>query len=343
MATPHAPSSDPATTTAFSRRSLLKLGALATGAVLLPSCASSARAGRPAAALTGKRVARFAHLTDFHVQPERHAGQGMAACLRHAQSLRDRPEFIVTGGDLVMDAYDQAFARTKEVFDLFAGTFRSDCSLPVHHTLGNHDIWGWNRTKSGLTGNEALFGKAYAVDRLGMADRYHSFDVGSGPGSWRIIVLDSVRPLPEDQKFGYEAFLDQPQMDWLVRTLEGTARDRWVCIVSHVPIVSAAALFPSDPKAPVRFSTSLMHADAAALDALFLRHPNVRLAISGHIHELDRVEWHGVTYICAGAVCGAWWKGRNKECDEGYSVVDLNDDGSFGWAYVKYGWKADPA
>ncbi len=83
-----------------------------------------------------------------------------------------------------------------------------------------------------------------------------------------------------------------------------------------------------------------MHKDCLELKDLFAQHPNVKLCLSGHLHLLDRVDYNGVTYLCNGAVSGNWWKGRHKDCDEGYAVIDLYDDGSFEHQYVKYGWKA---
>ena len=83
-----------------------------------------------------------------------------------------------------------------------------------------------------------------------------------------------------------------------------------------------------------------MHIDARAIKDLFTAHPNVKLCISGHIHLVDRVEYVGVTYLCNGAVCAGWWKGRNQECAEGYGLIDLFDDGSFENRYVEFGWKA---
>ena len=83
-----------------------------------------------------------------------------------------------------------------------------------------------------------------------------------------------------------------------------------------------------------------MHTDCMKLKDLFAKHPNVKLCLSGHLHLLDRVDYNGVTYLCNGAVSGSWWNGRHKDCDEGYAVVDLYDDGSFEQEYVKYGWKA---
>jgi hypothetical protein len=47
-----------------------------------------------------------------------------------------------------------------------------------------------------------------------------------------------------------------------------------------------------------------------------------------------------VTFICGGAVSGAWWKGRGTRCDEGYGLVNLYDDGTFEYEYQRYGWVA---
>jgi hypothetical protein len=58
------------------------------------------------------------------------------------------------------------------------------------------------------------------------------------------------------------------------------------------------------------------------------------------MHLIDRVDYNGVTYLCNGAVSANWWKGRHKDCDEGYAVIDLYEDGSFEHDYVTFGWKA---
>jgi hypothetical protein len=83
-----------------------------------------------------------------------------------------------------------------------------------------------------------------------------------------------------------------------------------------------------------------MHSDAHKIRKLFQKHSNVKLCVSGHIHQRDRVEFNDVTYICDGAVCGRWWKGRNAECDEGYGLIDLYADGTFAHSYQGFGWKA---
>jgi Icc protein len=86
-----------------------------------------------------------------------------------------------------------------------------------------------------------------------------------------------------------------------------------------------------------------MHIDARKIKQLFAKHPNVKLCMSGHLHLVDRVDFGGVTYFCNGAVSGNWWKGKRQDCDAGYAVLDLFDDGSFERQYIEYGWKARKA
>ncbi len=283
-----------------------------------------------------KRVLRLAHLTDIHVQPERRAGLGLAAALRHVQSLKDKPELVLTGGDLVMDSFAADAARTRTQWDLWQSVLRQECSLGVEHCIGNHDIWGWNHEKSGANGSEPLYGQKWAMEMLGLASRYRAFD----RAGWRFIVLDSTFRVGN----GYTAKLDDEQFAWLEQTISQTPGTTPVLVLSHIPIISASAYFDgeNEKEGDWKVPGSWMHIDARRIKDLFLRHPNVRLCLSGHIHLVDRVDYLGVTYLCNGAVSGGWWKGPNQECEPGYCVVDLFDDGSFEHAYVTYGWEVAP-
>ena len=82
-----------------------------------------------------------------------------------------------------------------------------------------------------------------------------------------------------------------------------------------------------------------MHIDSRHTKNLFLKHPNVRLALSGHIHLVDRVDYNGVSYLCNGSVAGNWWQGPFQETPPGYTLMDLYDDGTWHREYVKYGWQ----
>ncbi len=287
------------------------------------------------------RVARLVHMTDTHIQPEKAAFEGVSACLRHISALDDRPELIITGGDLVMDSYGAKAQRTQTQWDLYTKVFRDDCPVRVEHCLGNHDIWGWHKKDSATTGQEAQWGKRWALDVLELERPYRAFDLGgTGPGSWRCLVLDSVQPHPADPN-GYIGQLDPEQRAWLEGELAAAA-NRHVVVVSHIPILSLSALaYDADIKGhDWVLPGSEMMIDGKSIIKLFAAKKNVRLCLSGHIHKLDRCEYEGTTYICDGAVCGAWWNGPKDRVAEGYGLVDLYSDGTIEHRYVTYGWQA---
>lgn len=328
----------------LSRRKVLQVaGALALGhwasrAALAQGASPAGRAqddrlreGNAAA----QRALRLAHLTDSHVQPELRAGEGMTACLHHVQA-QAKPDLIVTGGDLVMDAFAADAARTRLQWDLYLRLLKEECSVPIQHCLGNHDVWGWNKAKSGTTGSEPQYGKKWAMELLGLSRPYHAFD----RGGWRFIVLDSVS---SDGKDGYIGRLDDEQFEWLKNELARTPATTPVLIVSHIPILAACVYFGTkdeEKRGNWQVDDGIMHIDARRLVQLFAEHANVKLCLSGHIHQVDRVDLFGVTYICDGAVSGKWWRGRNVRTDEGYGVIDLYADGTFRHEYVPYGWNA---
>jgi len=293
--------------------------------------------GKPLTAamgITKKRSVRLAHLTDFHIQPEKGAFDGVTQCLGHLAQQKDKPEFIISGGDLVFDSLGTTDERTKIQWDLYKKVFKDHCNLPVEHCIGNHDCWGWNKKNSKTTGDEPNWGKKRYLEMIGYPKTYHSFD----RGGWKFIQLDSI--FPHDTS--YIGKLDPEQMTWLKDELSKSDAKKPICIVSHIPILSMCAVnsHVSTKGDEFKMGGGAMHLDGAELHTLFKEHPNVKACLSGHIHLLDKVEMDGITYICGGAVCGSWWSGKKDRSDEGYNLIDLYDDGSIGHEYVTYGWKA---
>lgn len=339
-----------------SRRGLLGLGALAMAGVALPRAA-----GEPGGASPGqrKRVVRLAHVTDTHTQPELRGVEGTIACLEHLRAKRyagatdinaprgtppldDGPvDLLVHSGDIVFSINEHGRERSRMLLETTAKVFREHWTGASVWCLGNHDIWGLSKGRSGATGEEADFGKRWAMDVLGVKGEkpgapYFSMDVGLGSGAWHVVVLDSVRPRGE----GYFGGLDDEQFEWLKGDL-ALNKMRPTLIVSHIPILSAAVLDRArEEDGDVPVPAGRVFVDFERMKKLFLEMPQVKACVAGHLHLRDRVTSNGVTYLCNGAASGAWWKGAHKECREGYAIVDLYDDGSFENAYVEYGWKA---
>lgn len=279
-----------------------------------------------------KRSLRIAHLTDIHVQPELGAPKGMEACLAHAQGQTDKPDLIFTGGDLIMDSLAADEDRVKVEWDVFTSVLKANLEIPVEHTIGNHDVFGWsNRSKYE---KHPRYGKAWACDILELEKPYRSFD----KGGWNIIVLDSVFPAKDS---GYTARLDDEQFEWLADDLENTPKDTPILVMSHIPIIAVSPMLFGQYEKTGNWVVpgALLHIDARRIKDLFKKYPNVKLCVSGHEHMMDHIVYLGVTYCSNPAVSGGWWRGNFHEFTYGYTMIDLFDDGSFENTFVPYGWK----
>jgi Icc protein len=274
---------------------------------------------------------RFVHLTDIHVQEERRADQGLAKCLTAVMGLDPLPEFILTGGDLVMDAFEQDEQRARSLFSLLRKLFDDHAGVPVHHCIGNHDVFAWGTESVGE--DHPQYGKKMVSEYLELPNRYYRFD----HKGWRFYVLDDIQPAPNRS---YQAHIDEAQMAWLEDDLRAKPPEMPAAAVCHIPILTVTA-FGNVEEDAYRVPTNRMCRGAQRLIDLFSAN-NVRLALSGHLHQLDRIEFRGVTFICDGAVCGGWWRGPNKGFEEGFGVLDLNPDGSINHHYFDYAWEATP-
>ncbi len=305
------------------------LGALsAVGAWL---AAPRAMAGEPRATAAAPGF-RFVHLTDIHVQPELNATEGLIQCLKSIEALRPKPDFILTGGDLVRDVFKQDLPRAKSLFALLKKTLADHTNIPVRHCMGNHDVFGWGG-KKGVTPATPLYGKAMFLEELGLPRTYYSFD----HKGWRFYVLDSIQPSTEGKL--YQGYIDEAQFDWLTRSLNEKPAAMPACVVTHIPIMTVTIFNRPSKETGYEVLANSMCRDAQKVTQLLAAH-NVKLALSGHIHEIDRVDYRGITFICDGAVSGAWWKGPHKGFDEGYGMIDARSNGSFQHEYRTFGWKA---
>jgi Icc protein len=313
------------------RKTFLKTTATVIGSSLLPawSLAESEK----------RKTIRFAHITDIHVKPGEIPETGMAKALHHVQQLHPTVDFIMNGGDSIMDSLEADKQKTQIQWDLFHTILKKENSLPIYHCIGNHDIWGWFVKDSPTTGqsgsppeSDRLYGKAWVLETLEMKNRFYSFT----KDKWHFIVLDSTQLNPAG---GYIAYLDPEQLDWLKRELVNIPTEKFICIISHIPILSiCAGLFfdKTETNGDLKIQRNLMHTDFLVLKKIFQQHPNIRLCLSGHIHLQDELNYLGIRYYCNGAVSGNWWKGSFQEFAPAYAVIELHDDGSFNRTMVNY-------
>lgn len=305
------------------RRDLLRQLALSAGGLSLSQMAQ----GHTLTATPPKRVLRVAHITDVHVQPLIGAAKGFENCLHHIQSLEVKPDLIINSGDCVMDAHKRKPHNADKQWKLFNDVLKNENSLPIISCVGNHDI-----CCEGDSSKTFEDGKKWAMDEMSIGQRYYSHDTPD----WNFIMLDSVQRKKDGS--WYTAHLDEEQFDWLKDQLNNTPSHKPTMIISHIPILAACVFFDGNNIKDEKWEVpgSWMHTDSKRLSELFHQHKNVKLAVSGHIHLTDRVDYNGVSYCCNGAVSGKWWFGKYQHTEAGYAVIDLYEDGSFSNNYVSY-------
>lgn len=298
------------------RRSVLKsLG----GLMLLPAINLGFKADKE------KPVLRFAHITDVHLKNDLGAPTKFAKCLHHIQQQSPKVDFILNGGDVVFDMNKEKLSDIDSQWKLQHNIMKNECSLPVHYALGNHDIW-WDEDSKG----DVFYGKKYALNQLELSKPYYSFT----KNGWKFIVLDSTH-LDIDNTW-YIGKLGEAQFAWLEQELESTNSQTPVLVMTHIPILTALLMIEDNIVNKWIMLGGDMHTDTAKIINLFYKHPNVKLALSGHLHMRDKVVYNNVTYLCNGAVSGAWWNGNRRETAPGYGLIDLYADGSFEERYVNY-------
>ena len=295
---------------------------LAMGGSLLPSAL-------PATENKGAGL-KVAFISDVHVKPTEVAETGMRKAIRHVHALQHQPDFIINGGDAIMDAMAADKAKTQAQWDIWNKVMAEENRLPVYHVIGNHDAWGWQLKDESIR-SDPWFDKGWVVQQHKMPGRYYAFN----RKNWKFIVLDSAH----ENDGGYIARIDEEQTAWLEQELKHTASDQHICILSHIPIVSfCAALFfdENQPNGDWRISRALLHVDARKITGLFSNYKNIRCCLSGHIHLQDLVTYKNISYYCNGAISGNWWNGAFKGFAPAYALFDFGKDGSVKRQMVEY-------
>jgi 3',5'-cyclic AMP phosphodiesterase CpdA len=312
------------------RRHLLRLSAAACAGGVLPL---GCRSGEPEAAVSRPPPDfTVAFLTDPHVFADKGAPDGFARSVRHALEQRPAPELIITGGDLAFDVLRTDVEAADAQYDLFERGL-DGVRIPVHHTLGNHDLLGVY-PESPLEPDHPRWGKAYFLERFGLERSYYSFDWEG----WHFVVLDTLDTVEVEGENGapreeYRGYVDAEQLAWLADDLAVAARP--TIVIGHIPLFSNYWEWQrgTAEKIPDRLSVVNAHEVAKVL----VEHP-VRLVLAGHLHVIETFRYKGIELANLGAVSGNWWNGLRDGFQEGYSVLELRGD-QVEWRYVDYGWE----
>lgn len=265
----------------------------------------------------------FAFLTDIHLQPERGAKTGFQWAIREVN--KRYPDFVLTGGDMVADVLNQSYGRADSLYRLYEDLVKK-FKMPVYNTMGNHEVYGWQRIEEGIE-QHPEFAKRMYEQRLG--PRYYSFD----HKGWHFIVLDAIYLL---ERGAYTGKIDEGQMEWIIEDLKQLDKRTPIAISAHYPFISSAFQLTMGPAAKI--PKGLMIQNSREVLALFSEY-NLRLVLQGHLHFLEGIYVQNqVHFITGGAVSGQWWDNKpDSKPEEGFVMIHIKGE-DLTWEYVDYGW-----
>lgn len=274
--------------------------------------------------VTGKATNDFSFvfMTDIHVTRERHATEGLIQAIDTINKLA--PDFVLTGGDNIMDALGQTFSRSDSLYALFSETIKK-LNMPWYSTMGNHEVFGLYE-KSGVDPSHEEYGKKLYEDRI--AKRYYSFD----HKNWHFVVLDAIGFTDDRHYYGH---IDDEQLEWLKKDLEETGTERPVVVSTHIPLLSVGEQIMVGPTAAFDQGSIVVNANDVRE---ILEQYNTKIVLQGHLHFLEDINYNGIHYITGGAVSAQWWQGPRFGMEEGFLEVNVSGD-DFTWKYIDYGWE----
>ncbi|HMS56269.1 MAG TPA: metallophosphoesterase [Fimbriimonadaceae bacterium] len=239
---------------------------------------------------------------------------------RLIRSVEDehKADFIIFGGDNVfaIESADQKIAKAQ--LANWSSQVAENVTVPFYTLLGNHDLWGWAHNSPG----DKSLARRMAQDAFRMPGRYYTFE----RGGWRFIILDSIQQGP----FGYSTSIDEEQLSWLSKELPKTAVPTILC--THAPLLSVTGMLltmPGPTHLTPRFAPNRLVSNTRQVLKLLDANANVKAVLSGHTHMRDEVKYKHARHVCAGAVCGAWWKGDYEGFGPTVTLVDISADGHF--------------
>jgi 3',5'-cyclic-AMP phosphodiesterase len=264
---------------------------------------------------------KFVFMTDIHLTQQRNAVPGFMQAINVIKSLH--PDFVITGGDLIMDALEQRYSAADSLYNLYLKTVKN-LTVPVYNTMGNHEIYGIYKA-SGADSLNPEYGEKMFEKKIGKS--YYSFNYKG----WKFMILNSIE---DTRKNNYIGKIDDVQIDWIRKELQETDKKTPIVISTHIPFITAntqkyvGTTVPND-------SSSVIYNGKEILD-LFTGY-NLKLVLQGHLHTVEDIFIDGIHFITGGAVSAAWWTGPNKDFQEGFMLISVRN-GEFSWKYIDYGW-----
>ncbi|MFZ0282236.1 MAG: metallophosphoesterase [Bacteroidales bacterium] len=247
--------------------------------------------------LFGQKNFSFVYLPDIHLQPDSVVLAGFDQLAKQINKLR--PDFVLTGGDMIYTAKNVNDKKAGILFDLMDNEFKK-FRMPVYLTMGNHENVGITE-ESGIDKTNPMWGKNMYESRY--TKRYYTFEFNG----WKFFILDGIKILEKEKN--YTQGVDSVQMEWIRNELVTMDKSVPVIISIHSPLINPHAISSSDSEA--------LSANSAAILNMF-RDYNLRMVLEGHTHLYMDLFFKGVSYVSGGST--AW---GTDSADKGFLLVKI--------------------
>lgn len=265
----------------------------------------------------------FVFLTDIHVQPEHQGAEGFMKAIKKVNSLN--PDFVLTGGDQIMDALEQTKERADSLYLLYL-ELQKQFTMPVYNTPGNHEHYAFYMREE-IERSDPDYGDK--MFRRYMGKPYYSFD----HKGWHFIVLNSIM---ETETRSYRGGVSPEQIEWLTQDLKGISAEMPIIVSVHIPLITAMTQMKSGALA-ANPAGIVINNSQEVLD--LFKEKNLKLVLQGHLHYLEDLYMGGKThFITGGAVSANWWRGARNGMEEGFLKIKVQGD-DFSWEYIDFEWE----
>jgi 3',5'-cyclic-AMP phosphodiesterase len=243
----------------------------------------------------------FVFLPDLHLRPDSATEASFDLLARQINKLR--PDFIITGGDMIYTAKNVDEKKAKILFDFMESKLH-EFKEPVYYTIGNHEIVGV-LAESGMEISHPLWGKGMYEKLYG--DRYRTF-THSG---WKFFLLDGIKILEKERN--YTQGVDSVQIEWLKKELLLTDKNTPIIISIHTPLLNPHAISDSQ--------SQFLSGNSETVLNLFKDH-NLKIVLEGHTHLYMNLFFEGVHYISGGSTSYS----SDLNDNDGFILVKVKDN-----------------
>ncbi|SEL43611.1 metallophosphoesterase family protein [Parapedobacter koreensis] len=207
---------------------------------------------------------------------------------------RLKPDFVISGGDLVRDVNAASESLADSLYDLYLSEVKQ-FNMPIYHAIGNHELFGIAKQNK-EDPSHPLYAKKMYEKKVGK--RYYTFE----HKGWRFFVLDNLKLLEaENRVVGH---VDEEQMAWLKQELATVLPTAPIAVCGHIPFVTTRKLFELGALVATPDFSSIDN----SLDFFRLfEGKNLKLIMQGHEHFHEVIYTLGRYIITNNSVSSSWW------------------------------------